>query len=46
MKKTILKNSFNTYINGVKNDLKIVIDDLFDTIEVMKEDIEKLKAEK
>ena len=37
---------FKVFINAVKNDLIISLDDLFKIIEVMKDDIEKLKAEK
>jgi len=35
-----------TYINGVRNDLKIAIDDIIDIIINIQEDIEKLKIKK
>ncbi|EKE03962.1 MAG: hypothetical protein ACD_20C00124G0014 [uncultured bacterium] len=35
---------FETFINGVGNDLKIAIDDLIATIITIKEDIEELKG--
>lgn len=37
---------FKTLLNSIKNDLKISIDDLFNVIEVLREDVEELKSEK
>lgn len=37
---------FKTLIHGIRNDLKITIDDLFNAIEEIQEDVEKLKSEK
>lgn len=38
------KQDFSTFINGVREDFKISIDDLFNAIEIIKEDVEKLKS--
>lgn len=38
------KADFKVFINGVRNDFKISIDDLFNAIEIIKEDVEKLKT--
>lgn len=35
---------FQTMLNGIKNDLKISIDDLFNVIEIIRNDVEKLKS--
>jgi len=40
------KLNFETFIKGVRNDFKIAVDDLFNAIEIIKEDVEKLKADK
>lgn len=38
------ENNFKTLLNGTRNDLKIAVDDLFNIIEIMHEDIELLKV--
>lgn len=35
-----------TLFNGIRNDFKIAVDDLFDTIENLREEVEELKKEK
>jgi len=40
------KQDFSAFINGVRNDFKIAVDDLFNVIENLKDDVEKLKADK
>lgn len=37
------KQNFKTFIDGVRNDFKISIDDLFNAIKIIKEDVEILK---
>ncbi len=37
------ENKINTLLNGVRNDLKIAIDGLFNAIEIVYEDVEHLK---
>ena len=38
------KLNFNTFINGVGNDLKIAVDDVIGAISTIHEDLEKLKV--
>ena len=38
------ENNFKTLLNGTRNDFKIAVDDLFNTIEIIYEDIEHLKV--
>jgi len=40
------KIDFETFLDGVREDFKIAIDDLFNAIEIIKDDVEKLKADK
>ena len=37
------ENNFKTLLNGARNDFKIAIDDLFNAIEIVYEDVEHLK---
>ena len=38
------ENNFKTLLNGARNDLKIAVDDLFNAIEIISEDVEHLKV--
>ena len=38
------ENNFKTLLNGARNDLKIAVDDLFNAIEIIHEDVEHLKV--
>lgn len=38
------ENNFKTLLNGTRNDLKIIIDDFFNVIDIMHEDIEMIKV--
>jgi len=40
------KSDFKTFINEIREDFKIAIDDLFNAIEIIKDDVEKLKIDK
>jgi hypothetical protein len=37
--------NFKTLLNGARNDFKIAVDDLFNSIEIIHDDVEKLKLE-
>lgn len=37
-------NNLKTLLSGARNDLKIVVDDLFNAIEIISEDVELLKV--
>ena len=39
------KPDFKTFLNGIRNDFKIVVDDLFNAIEIIRDDVEKLKSQ-
>jgi len=45
MKEINYKHNFKILIEGTKNDLKLAIDDLFNIIEIIREDVEKLKTD-
>ncbi len=38
------ENKLKTLLNGIRNDLKIAVDDLFNAIEIVYEDVEHLKV--
>ncbi|OGI04547.1 MAG: hypothetical protein A2Y25_10090 [Candidatus Melainabacteria bacterium GWF2_37_15] len=38
------EKNFKTFLSGVRNDLKIAVDDLFNAIEIVYEDVEHLKV--
>jgi len=40
------KPDYKTFFNGVRNDFKIAVDDLFNAIEIIRDDVEELKASK
>lgn len=40
------KQDYNTFLNGIREDFKIAVDDLFNAIEIIKDDVEMLKNEK
>ena len=40
------KQDFTTFINEARENFKIAIDDLFNAIEIIKDDVEKIKAAK
>lgn len=44
MKETNHKPDIKMLIDGTRNDFKIAIDDLFNIIEIIREDVEKLKG--
>lgn len=37
------ENKVNTLLNGARNDLKIAVDDLFNVIDIIYDDVELLK---
>ena len=39
------KLDFSTYLNGIRNDFKISVDDLFNAIEIISENTEKVRLE-
>lgn len=39
------KTDFKTFINEARENFKISIDDLFNAIEILKDDVEKIKNE-
>ena len=40
------QEDFKNLLNGIRDDFKIVIDDLINSIEIIKDDVEKLKLNK
>ena len=40
------EQDFTTFINEARENFKIAIDDLFNAIEIIKDDVEKIKADK
>ena len=40
------EKNLNLLLNGTRNDFKILVDDIFNIIEIINEDVKKLKTEK